>query len=362
MARRGNKVEGTKKGHVAAATTHATINGLAPLLTAFLANPFDGGAIRNWYLALAEHCPLWALQEREYIKLAKNDRNKLVLDHAWRLMAAASSSESAHSLSRGIPIVESRVVDGKSVSTVHAPSFIADGEYLVQAYRDLLLRRVGDIPLAGALTRGNLRIPVLVREQRIEDPDDSLGMPEEAYQALEVVEELRRLVVDRDLAADAARRKAETKLTAYLRDLGILPHPKGGRPSLPNPKKFVAWLAREYAIWLPVEAQGRETRLSTKARRDLRRWRCETEPETWAARLAFPFLTAAELTYVRCRKSNPMHGPKRDQVRDHETTVRLIHGRVGQFYKKRATIADYALGTPAADLLPDMTEATPPQA
>ncbi len=354
MARRGSKVEATKRGHVAAAATRAAIDELTPLLAAFLANPFDGGAIRAWYLALATHCPLWALQERGYLALAKSDGNKLVLDHAWRLMAAASSSDAPHSLSRGAPIVESRLVDGKFASTVHAPSFIADGEYIVQAYRDLLLRRVGEISLSDALAGSHLRIPVLVREQRIEDPDDPLGMPEETYQALEVVEQLRRLVVDRDLAAATARREAETQLTEYLRELGVLGYPKGGRPSLPNAKKFVAALAKECVIWLAAERYCRGTRASDEARASFRLWRCETQPEAWARRLGFPFVTRKELTFIQSARDERPSERDRDRV----TAVYLIHNRMDPFLILTTT-ADYALGTIAKDRLSRAFEMNP---
>jgi hypothetical protein len=332
------------KGHVAAAATQAAIDELTPLLTAFLANPFDGGAIRGWYLALAAHCPLWALQERAYMPLAKSDRNKLVLDHAWQLMAAASANDAVRVERHARPIIDARLQGSRWVSTIDGPMLAANappaGEYLVQAYRDLLLRRVKEIPLTDALPKDHLRIPVREKSRPTIDPDDSSVGHQEAYAALDVVTELRGLVVARDLAAATARSEAEEDLTSCLRELGVLGNPKGGRPSLPSTRKLIAALARECAIWLPTEGLCCLTQLSSVARASLRDWRCGVQPEEWAARLAFPFLAPREFAYVRSVRGEG----KRERDRDRVTAVYLIQRRIAPFCTLK-TAADYALGT-----------------
>lgn len=342
----------SSKGHVAAAETRAAIDALKPLLTAFLTNPFDPQAICDWFPALAEYCPLWALQERAYRKLASTDQKKLGLDPAWHLMAAVTEDEASDkqeftlggSILWSQPVIEPRFVGRDATSVVNRPMLVADASafaprYLLYAYRMTLIRRIDEIPLRDSLKPKSLQLPQHSKKIPDWNPDDPGALPDELYEDLEVVESLRDLVVSRDLATGQARKEANQRIRDFLRDIGVTSD--SGRPSLPNSQQLTKDLARECRIWLPTEAACRETDVSGDALEKLEWWHCSNDPKMWAMRLAFPFLAQREIDFLRSSEY-----PNDDQL----TAVLLIHGRLHEFLVLNTT-ADYALGTPAAGLL-----------
>lgn len=340
------------KSRVTAAKTRSAIADLVLRMTVFLEDPFDGAAIRDWYLTLARHCPLWALQQNAYAMYSRTDARKLALDHSWRLMARASESPAVR-LQRSVPILTAGGTRGREDWRVNPPRFLGSagvtGEYLVQAYRDMLLRRVGEIPLATALSLEPLRIPALSRDL----PRDG-QLTNDEIAVLEKVSELRRLVVNRDLLTDDPRAVAEKELDAYLLELGIRAPASGGRPGLHKARSFVKSLAAEAMLWLAAYSRCHDTPPSSAARRALTSWRCKSDPNGWASRLALPFLAADEFNFVRSEQGDPGDERNRHKL----TAVYLIHHRIKPFHSLQTT-ADYALGTRVKERLSDAWKANP---
>ncbi len=321
----------------------AAIGELTPLLAGFIANPFDPRAISDWYIALATHCPLWALQEREYRQIGNGPATKLVLDHAWRVMLTASEAvensfvHKQHSWN--CLVIEPKRVGDQWMPTVQKPPRYANQEsasqYLLHVYRSTLLRRLDETPLKQALRPAHFRMPESSKEAPGDhDPDDPGALPSEIAEAVDVVDTLRRLVVDRDLAAGKnARESAQDRLSQYLRDIGVTAG--GGRPSLPNSEQLVAALAKECKIWLAVERACHGIAVSPDGLEKLGWWMCPGDPQMWAEHLAFPFLTRRELDFLRMPERPPD---------DRCTAICLIHYRLKAFLNW-GTAADYAVGT-----------------
>src|SRR3990172_9120831 len=81
----------TPRGHTAKRVREAAVSELSPLLSSFIADPFDPLAICNWYLAFAKYCPLWPLQRRAYGRPTGAGSNPLRVNHAWAVMCRASN-------------------------------------------------------------------------------------------------------------------------------------------------------------------------------------------------------------------------------------------------------------------------------
>jgi len=336
------------RGHVAAAETQAAIEALRPLLTAFLSNPFDPQAIRDWFPAMADHCPLWALQERAYRRFLSTDRTKLVLDPAWHLMVSVTDREasnqqavtSAASVAWSHVVIEPQAVGDDVLPVAVRPRMMGDTsfapKYLLYVYRATLMRRLDEKPLRESLKTKYLTLPEHSKKIYYSPgPDDSpWELPDELQDDLDVIQTLRDLIVTRDLATGRSRTDAEARIEDYLREIGV--KSRGGRPSLPNLEDLVRELAKECRIWLSTEAACRDTEISADGLEKLEWWHCTHDPKMWAMRWAFPFLAQREIDYLRSARNED----------DRLTTVLLIHNRFHEFLNL-ATTADYALGTPA---------------
>ncbi len=307
---------------------------LKELATAFVTDPFNPKAICDWYIALAKNCPLWTLQERAYHRLIGTRRHRLHVNHAWALMRQASdpSLREPSFWSGGIDF-EFRVLDAAKGTVDELPDF-ADlsvaPKYLVHAYGSVLLRPRGAEPLSTVLTPKTLRIPEV-------DPLESGDLEtfvDEIMPDLDLLDELRGLVVARDLAPSGeARNGAQRKLDVVLNALGLT---KRGRPSsIPKAKRFVKQLMKECRIWLRAEHSCQGATPSGSALKSLDLWGCSGDPQLWAERIAFPFLTPREIGFLRGANRPPD---------DRLTAVYLVHCRLRDNLTL-CTAADYALGT-----------------
>jgi hypothetical protein len=147
-----------------------------------------------------------------------------------------------------------------------------------------------------------------------------------------LIEELRGLLIERELLPTGpARKAANDRVKKFLKDQMILPD-QGGKPSLPKAEQVVRDLRDEAKVWLPVEKAGRGTALLATAKKRLATWGCTEPEEWWASRLAFAFLTEQELRLVQD-----------DGVADDLKIVFVIHHRVHPLRSIRL-VADDAFG------------------
>ncbi len=267
---------------------------------------------------------------------------KLVLDHAWRVMSTASEAAEDSFVHKQTSwnclVIKTERVGDQWVPTVQKPPRYADeasaSRYLLHVYRSTLLRRLDETPLQQALHPAHFRLPDASKKMPGDyDPDDAYALPPEIAEATDVVETLRRLVVDRDVAdGKTARESAKQRLKQYLKDIGVT---RGsGKPSLPHSEQLVPALWKECRVWLPAERACRDVTISPNAVQGLTTWLCPGDPQLWAEHLAFPCLTRRELDFLRSQERPPD---------DRLTAVYLIHCRLKAFLLFTTT-AHYAVG------------------
>jgi hypothetical protein len=243
------------------------------------------------------------------------------------------------------PVIETKPKDDGWEAAIQPPPGFGDASvsqrYLLHTYREALLRRGDEQTLRKSLRPDFFRMPLRSKERPGDwNPDDPWPIPTEFEEARDVVEKLRELIVERDLASrKPARQSASKRLTKFLKELGI--RAGSGRPSLPNSEQLVKLLMAECQLWLPVERSCQTCALERSARTALDAWGCADDPRLWAARLAFPTLTEREVRFLRSTKR-----PKDDRL----TAACLIHSRMRDFLSFD-TAADYALGTRAKEEL-----------
>ncbi len=293
-----------KVGRASAAETD-----LKSALERFRKNPFRKSAIKAWFNALAEHCPLWALKTDAYKEFGGFPTADARLPAAWAAMAWPT-------LDLGPDIWE--------MSTPEAVTL-----YFVNQYRTNLLFHANPTSHLQARVWGSR--------------SDANALRELAPQLAVRLQKLMWLVAKRDLAPKGERRKAQYLLDEFLKRFGITA--RNFRPSIPKGRQFVKAATTEALAWLGAEQATRYTKLSAAAQRKVE----ELYPDEFedqpiddyirfsVHRLAFPFLHRLECGYMLQQSSLSNATIKL-------LAVHLFQHRLQGFYNP-VTVARYAFGT-----------------
>lgn len=293
-----------KVGRASAAETD-----LKSALEKFRKNPFRKSAIKAWFNALAEHCPLWALKADAYKEFGGIPTADARLPAAWAAMAWPT-------LDLGPDIWEMGTPEAFTLC-------------FLNQYRTNLLFHANPTNHLQARVWGSRT--------------DANALHELAPQLAVRLQKLMWLVAKRDLAPKGERTHAQYLLDEFLKRFGITA--RNSRPSIPKGRQFVKAATTEALAWLDAEQATRDTELTPAAQMKVE-WiypkKLDGESlDDYIAfcvhRLAFPFLHRVELGYVLQQDSLT-------NATCRLLAVHLFQHRLKAFYKP-VTVARYAFGT-----------------